>query len=98
MLRHRTRKHPKRLFAADSALLREKFAGDAQLSGGAADVPSVSDTYRECLRNHGIEPESGQMTDGGLAFFKACLEESDSARRATGGRVPPVFPASARRK
>ncbi|MFZ0888200.1 MAG: hypothetical protein WA005_07090 [Candidatus Binataceae bacterium] len=80
MLRRRTPKHPKRLFAADSALLRQKFAADFHLSGGPADVPSVSDAYREWLRDHGIEPESGQMTVAGLAFFKACVEESDSAR------------------
>jgi len=52
------------------------------LSGGAAAVPSVVDAYRDWLHNHGIEPESGQMTDAGLAFFKACLEEDDSARAA----------------
>ncbi|MFZ0889033.1 MAG: hypothetical protein WA005_11315 [Candidatus Binataceae bacterium] len=80
MFRRHTPKHPKRLFAADSALLREKFPGDFQLSGGPADVPSVPDAYREWLRSHGIDPESGKMTEAGLAFFKACLDKKDSTQ------------------
>ncbi len=70
---HRTIKHPKRLCAADTPLLRARFAEDLHLSHGAADVPSQLAVYREWLCERGIEPETGRMTAAGLAFFKDCL-------------------------
>ena len=78
MIQRRTPKHPKRLFAADTALLREAFANELHLGHGAAGVPSVSGAYREWLSSHGIEPDTGHMTEEGLAFFRTCLEKKSS--------------------
>jgi hypothetical protein len=90
MLRHRTPKHPKRLFAGDSPLLRKKFAREFQLSGGPAEVTCVPESYREWLLNHGIEPENGHMTEAGLAFFKVCVEDTELTRSRKRGEVPDV--------
>jgi hypothetical protein len=79
MLR-RNPKHPKRLFAADTPLLRARFAEETHLAGGAVDVPSRLTAYREWLRERGIDPETGRMTTAGLAFFKVCLDEKNSTR------------------
>ncbi len=76
----RSLKHPKRLFAADTTLLRARFADEFHLSRSAAEVPSRLAAYREWLRERGIEPETGHMTTAGLAFFKACLEQTNSTR------------------
>ncbi len=77
----RSPKHPKRLFAADTPLLRRRFADEFHLSSGTFDVPSRLAAYQEWLRERGIEPETGHMTTAGLAFFKACLEKKNSTRK-----------------
>ena len=74
----RTHNHPKRLCAADSSLLRERFAEALHLRHGAADVPLHLAAYREWLCERGIEPETGRMTAAGLAFFKDCLDKKNS--------------------
>jgi hypothetical protein len=38
--------------------------------------------YCHWLRDHGVDPETGKMTDAGLAFFKQLLAEEDERPRA----------------
>ena len=39
-----------------------------------------SDLYAAWLRSKGIDPETGRMTEEGLAFFQRCLENEERDR------------------
>ena len=50
-------------------------------SEDVAQVSRYADLYRAWLSRHGIDPDTGRMTEAGLALFKACIEGA-SLRRA----------------
>ncbi len=58
------------------ALFRDRY--EAELH--AAELDMAAD-FESWLREHGIEPTTGKMTDAGVAFFKELLD-ADNERRA----------------
>jgi len=46
---------------------------------------AVRTDYRAWLSSKGIDPETGTMTEEGVAFFKTVIEEQNAVNRATRG-------------
>jgi hypothetical protein len=74
--------------AGDNPLLRRAFDRDLR-SDVFADPDFLSDAhpsrqsrvYREWLRHHGINPDTGAMTAAGIAFFTTLIEEQNARNR-----------------
>ena len=67
--------------------LFERSAADRWLS---VTYGPESDLYAGWLRSKGIDPETGRMSEEGLAFFKRCLEMDELRRRSTKPMDRPV--------
>jgi len=81
------RKKPTRL-AGDIALFRRAFLHECGIDPAAADFrdyPELHGSYRAWLSVRGIDPTTGKMTDKGLAFFRALLDEQNALNRAKRG-------------
>lgn len=73
------RRRPKRL-AGDNPLLKRHFI--QELEGKfRAGIPFATN-YPDWLREHGIDPTTGRMTERGVAFFKTLIEEQNAVNRA----------------
>ena len=72
---HRRPKKPPRL-AGDNPLLRAAYHTEIN-----AFPPRTTFPYPDWLHTHGIDPETGNWTERGLAFFKALLEEQNARNR-----------------
>jgi hypothetical protein len=84
-------RHPKKppRPAGDNPLLRAAFERDLR-ADAFVDPDFLSDAhpsrqsrvYREWLLHRGIDPDSGKMTEQGVAFFKTLIEEQNAVNRA----------------
>jgi hypothetical protein len=101
MLRRRLNepRKPKRLhLPGDNPLLRRAFERELGLPLYELErrynvvqfQVNLNHAYHEWLRAHGIDPDTGKMTDAGVAFFKMLIDEQNAvnrAKRKTGRRA-----------
>ncbi len=59
---------------------------DPRFMVGRRLSPGTTRVYVEWLRERGIEPETGKMTDEGLAFFKELLDADNDRRKGRNAR------------
>ena len=82
----RLRRSKVKRLAGDNPLLRRAYLAEHQreldyFSRRLAERPDEFDgSYRTWLIARGINPDTGKMSDTGIAFFKSLLDEDRSGR------------------
>lgn len=100
MIQRRSRPQKRRL-QGDNPVFRQFYVREHSLQSdlferSAADrwlsetYGPESDLYAGWLRSKGIDPETGRMSEEGLAFFKQCLEMDARQRRSATPKNPPM--------
>jgi hypothetical protein len=85
---HRASRRNTKRIPGDNPLLRRAFEREFELPDRelerryyvATFQVQLNQTYRDWLRAKGINPDTGEMTPEGLAFFKMLLDEDRSRK------------------